>query len=78
MLQIGNPIENLGSLERDAQAREPPPLQAPPPLSPPPSSGSAAPAQGAQAPVTKSSPALAHAQLEGLGVPAGGFRVSGF
>lgn len=33
MLQIGNPIENLGSLELDAQAREPPPLEAPPPLS---------------------------------------------
>lgn len=33
LLQIGNPIENLGSLERGAQAREPRPLQAPPPLS---------------------------------------------
>lgn len=78
LLQIGNPIENLGTLELDAQAREPPPPQAPPPLSSSLLPSLRSPARRACEPVTKSRQAMAHAQLEGLGVSAGGFRVSRF
>ena len=86
LLQIGNPIENLRSLEPDAQALEPPPLQAPPSpfpsfLLPPPSSlllRAPQPSLERSGAVTKSSQALAHAQWEGLGVSESGFHVSRF
>lgn len=64
LLQIGNPIENLGSLELRAQAREPPPLYSPRPLVSP--STLLLPLRSpAWRVVTKSRLAMAHAQMQG-------------